>query len=55
MRIGTLRFRPGVRLTLIASALVALFVQLGIWQLHRAEQKEELKAAIETILHELPE
>ena len=48
MRIGPFLFRPGLGLTVIVLALIALFVQLGIWQLHRAEQKEKLKAALES-------
>ena len=47
MRIGAFTFRPALGLTVIVLALIALFVQLGIWQLHRAEQKEKLKEAAE--------
>ena len=46
MRIGTLTFRPGLGLTVIALALIALCVRLGVWQLDRAEQKEKLQAAV---------
>jgi surfeit locus 1 family protein len=48
MRIGPFIFQPGLGLTVIVLALIALFVRLGIWQLHRAEQKEELQAAVES-------
>jgi len=48
MRVGTFTFRPGLGLTVIVLALIALFVRLGAWQLDRAEQKEKLKAAVES-------
>lgn len=48
MKVGTFTFRPGLGLTVIVLALIALFVRLGAWQLDRAEQKEKLKAAVES-------
>ncbi len=48
MRIGPFTFRPVFGLTVIVLVLIALFVRLGIWQLDRAEQKEKLKAAVES-------
>lgn len=48
MRFGPFTFRPGFALTIIVLALVALFARLGMWQLHRAEQKKTLTAAIES-------
>lgn len=48
MRIGAFTFRPGLGLTVIVLALIALFVRLGVWQLDRAEQKEQLKSAVES-------
>lgn len=48
MRVGPFIFRSGLGLTVIVLVLIALFVQLGVWQLHRAEEKEKLKAALES-------
>ncbi|HMK14466.1 MAG TPA: SURF1 family protein [Burkholderiales bacterium] len=48
MRIGSFTFQPGLVITVIALVLIALFVRLGLWQLDRAEQKERLKAAVES-------
>lgn len=38
-------FKPGWRASLGFLALIVLFVNLGVWQLHRAEEKEALMAA----------
>lgn len=42
-----LRFRPRPLATLTAVAFTALFAGLGIWQLHRAQEKERLASAFE--------
>ncbi len=47
MRAGPYLFQPGGWLTAATFAVIMLFVQLGIWQLHRADQKERLKAEID--------
>lgn len=41
------RFRPRPVATLVAVAFTALFAGLGVWQLHRAQEKESLAAAFE--------
>lgn len=46
--VGGFAFRPGRPLTLIALALVALFVRLGFWQLDRARQAEDLKTEVDS-------
>lgn len=48
MRVGRFTFRPGLCLAVIVLALIALFVRLGAWQLDRAEQKDKLRAALES-------
>lgn len=35
-------FRPGLAASLASAVLLPLFVSLGIWQLHRAEEKQEI-------------
>ncbi len=37
------RFRPGLVPTLAASALLPVFLALGVWQLHRADEKRLLQ------------
>lgn len=41
------RFRPNLWLTLLTFILVALFARLGIWQLDRAEEKQQILSAYE--------
>ena len=41
------RFRPNIWLTLLTICLVTLFVRLGIWQLDRAEEKQQILVAYE--------
>lgn len=41
------RFRPNLWLTLLTFVLVALFARLGIWQLDRAAERQEILAAYE--------
>src|SRR6266540_5410186 len=48
MRVGAFTFRPGLVLSVIVLALIALCARLGVWQLDRAGQKEKLKAAVES-------
>lgn len=39
---GGCRFRPGWPASLAVALLLPLFVSLGVWQLHRAEEKETI-------------
>lgn len=41
------RFRPNIWLTLLTICLVSLFIRLGIWQLDRAEEKQQILVAYE--------
>ena len=47
MSAGRCAFRPGWPLTLIALALAALAVRLGLWQLDRAAQAESFNALVQ--------
>lgn len=43
----TNRFRPRVGPTFLTLLLVALFIKLGLWQLHKAEAKQTLQAQLD--------
>ncbi|HSS64654.1 MAG TPA: SURF1 family protein [Gammaproteobacteria bacterium] len=43
MRIGRYRFSPGLVPTLVTVALLPLLTGLGVWQLHRAEEKRSIE------------
>lgn len=51
MIIGPFVFRRGLWETIAAIVVIAVFVRLGVWQLHRAEQKAQLQAAIDDHKH----
>lgn len=42
-----MRFRPSLPLTLVLAALAVVFLRLGLWQLERKAEKEDLFAAFE--------
>jgi cytochrome oxidase assembly protein ShyY1 len=44
-------FRPALAQSVAAAALFPLLIGLGVWQWHRAQEKEELFAAIDEALH----
>jgi len=54
MRIGQFQFRPGLVPTVMSLLLLPMFVSLGLWQLHRAEQKHALIAHYEQRTADLP-
>lgn len=47
IRFGNRRFAPSLVGTLLVVVGVALFLNLGLWQLRRADQKEQLQSAYE--------
>ncbi len=52
MRIGAYSFAPRVWPTLGAAAFIALTVSLGVWQTHRAAEKQALQSLMEARMHE---
>ena len=54
MRIGHYEFRPGLWPTLGAAAGVALMAYLGLWQVGRGAEKDQLRARYEALERELP-
>lgn len=48
------RFRPRLLPTLATILCIALFVRLGLWQLHKAEAKQALQAQLDRHLTEAP-
>jgi surfeit locus 1 family protein len=48
IRIANRRFAPSVVGTVLVLVGVALFVQLGLWQLRRAAEKQQLQAAVQS-------
>ena len=47
IRIANRRFAPSLVGTVLVLVGIALFVQLGLWQLRRADEKERLQAAVQ--------
>ena len=47
IRIANRRFAPSAVGTVLVLVGVALFVQLGLWQLRRADEKQQLQAAVQ--------
>jgi surfeit locus 1 family protein len=47
IRIGNRRYAPGLIPALAVAALLPVLVALGVWQLHRADEKRALAAAFE--------
>ncbi len=43
MRFGSYQFRPSLIPSLATAIIIPLFISLGLWQLDRAEQKQDLK------------
>ena len=48
IRIANRRFAPSLVGTVLVLVGIALFVQLGLWQLRRADEKERLQAAVQS-------
>lgn len=48
------RFRPRLLLALATIVFVALFIRLGLWQLHKAEDKQALQSQLDSHLTEAP-
>lgn len=48
------RFRPRLLPAVATIVFVALFIRLGLWQLHKAEAKQELQAQLDRHLTETP-
>lgn len=54
LSLSGISFRPGLYPTLAFVLLFPLLISLGIWQLHRAAEKQALITAREQRLHDLP-
>lgn len=48
IRIANRRFAPSLVGTVLVLVGIALFVQLGLWQLRRADEKDRLQAAVQS-------
>lgn len=42
MRIGNFEFKPGWKITILTVIALPVLIRLGIWQLHRAEEKRQI-------------
>lgn len=53
-RFADYRFRPSLLGTLVTICCIPLFIKLGLWQYHKAAQKQVLQTQYDKYLHALP-